>query len=88
MKLKLTFETVEMGDEIIAVPVADSANVLHGVLKLNKEGAEILEQLKDNTTEENIVKSLGGKYENDHESLAECVHTFIETLRNNGLIED
>ena len=37
MKLKYTFEAVDMGDEIIFVPVGDKASEVHGVLKLSKK---------------------------------------------------
>ena len=88
MKLKHIFETVNMGDEFVAVPVDDSTNALHGVLKLNKEGAEIFEMLKNETTEESIIKTLSEKYDNDRKNLTENVHTFIDTLRTNNLISE
>lgn len=88
MRLTHKFETVEMGDEIVAVPVDESANSLHGVLKLNKEGAEILEMLKDDISEETIINNLAIKYDNDYESLSQLVHTFIETLKTHDLIAE
>ncbi len=88
MKLKYSFETVDMGDEIIAVPVGDGAQKIHGILKLNKEGLELYELLKKETTEESIVETLAAKYENDRDSLISYVHNFIETLRNSGMIEE
>ena len=70
MKLKYVFETVDMGDEYIAVPVGRNANQMRGILKLNKSGSEILECLSKETTEEESV----------------CVRKTISDLKNMGLI--
>ena len=88
MKLKNTFESVDMGDEIIMVPVGKSAEQVHGVLKLNEAGREIVELLARETSEEEIVCTLSGKYENDAETLKKYVRQVVETLRSNNLIEE
>ncbi len=88
MKLKYSFETIDMPDEIVAVPTGENAESLRGVVKLNKEGLEIFELLKEETTEEKIVDILDAKYQNDRETLAGYVHATVEALRKNGLIED
>ena len=88
MKLTHVFETVEMGDEIVAVPVDNSSDTLHGVLKLNKEGLEIFDMLKQEITEEEIVKRLSDKYENDQKALEDMVQSFIKTLKDNNLLSD
>ena len=88
MKLKHTYADVDMGDGIIMVPVGKNADQVHGVLKLNKEGQEILHLLKTDTTESEIAAKLAEKYENDGEALQGYVHNAVETLRKNGLIEE
>ncbi len=88
MKLKYCFETVEMGDEIICVPVGDAADQVHGVIKLNKSGLEIIELLKEETTEEEIVSKLSEKYENRKENLMQYVSNAVNTLRDAGMIEE
>ena len=88
MKLKYTFEDVDMGDEIIAVPVGDAAQAIHGVLKMNKSGKEIISLLKDDTTEEKILEHLAAKYENSKEEMSANIKETIKTLREAGLIAD
>lgn len=88
MRLKNTFESVHMGDEIVMVPVGKSAEQVHGVLKLNEAGREIVKLLARETSEEEIVRSLSGKYENDAETLKKFVGQVMETLRSNNLIEE
>ena len=86
MKLKYTLETVDMGDEIIVIPIGEGASEVHGILKINKEGREILDLLKEDTTEETIIFTLSKKYENDHKELERYVHKAIEMLSSNGLL--
>ena len=88
MKLKYTFESIDMGDEFVSVPVGKGADNVHGVLKLNKEGQEILDLLQTDTTEALIVDALAAKYDNDRKSLEDYVKGFIDALRANNLIEN
>ena len=88
MKLKFTFEMVDMGEETICVSVGEGAAQVHGVLKLNKEGQEILELLKEETNEETIVAALAAKYENERNILTGYVRSIVENLRNAGLIAE
>ena len=88
MRLKHFFETIDMGDEIIMVPVGASAQQVHGVIKLNESGREIVGMLSGDTAEDEIVKALSEKYENDPAVLEDFVHRVVDTLRKNNLIEE
>lgn len=88
MKLKYTFESVDMGDEIVLVPVGEGADQVKGVVKLNKEGLEIVELLKNTTTKDQITELLAQKYENDHRTLSEWVDRVIDTLIEAGLVDN
>ena len=87
MKLKYSFEYVDMGDEIIAVPVGPNADQVHGVIRLNKEGQEIVELLKDGLNHEQIIERLAEKYDNDRQSLTDWITNALETLHQAGLVE-
>ena len=88
MKLKYTFETVDMVDEIIAVPVGDGAEKVHGVVKLDKSALEIFECLYQDTSIEMIVNYLASKYDDTPEVLTEYVGKTIDTLRRADLIDE
>ena len=88
MKLKYFFESVDMGEEIIAVPVGENADMVNGVLKLNQSGKIIMNFLKNDITEEKIVDSLAENYTNDADNLQNYVHLVVNTLRDSGLIEE
>lgn len=87
MKLKYTFETVNMGDEIILVPVGENASEVHGVIKLNAEGKEIVDVLQNDTSEEFIIQMLMGKYSNDPDEIKKYVKDVIGILQKEDLLE-
>jgi len=88
MKLKYTFEAVDMGEEIICVPVGEGAAQVHGILKLNAEGREIIDLLKEETTEDAVISALAAKYENDRATLAGYVRNVLDSLRSAGLLDE
>lgn len=88
MKSKYIFEKMELDGEIVAIPVGDNATELHAVLNVNEEAMRILELLREETTEENIVSQLVKEYEGEKEEIATLVSTYIEQLRLEGLLED
>lgn len=88
MKLRYEFETTELGDEIIAVPVGDNARDFSGVLNLNDSAAAILKQLQKDTTVEQIVSALLEEYEGTKEEMTAFVENFIDKLRNEDLLSE
>lgn len=88
MKSKYVFEKMELDGQIVAVPVGENASDLHAVLNLNEEAMSILECLKENTTEEDIVKNLLTEYDSTEAELQPMIHAFIEQLRTEGLLEE
>lgn len=88
MKLKYNFESVDMGDEIIAVPVGSNAQQVHGILKLNAEGQRIASLLTSNISEQEIIEILAKEYGEKTETIAVHVHRAIEVFRTNDLLEE
>lgn len=78
---------MEIEDEHMAVPIGDNEDELHAVFKLNKTAADIIELLKEDITEEEIVKNLSERYEGSKENIKDCVHEYISELHEAGLIE-
>lgn len=87
MKLKLEFVMTEIDDQITAVPVGDGSEQFCGVLQINKEAKIIMELLQQDTTEEEIVKSIKAQYEGSSvEEISAFVHDCIETLSAAGIV--
>lgn len=88
MKLKYTLEFVEMGNEIVAVPLGKNSEEVKGILKLNKEGLEILKMMTAHFESEDIIDALSLKYDNDRNELKRYVDEIVETLQNAGIVEE
>ena len=89
MKLRYEFAIMDMGGEFAAVPVGEDANKFHGMLKLNDVSADILEQLKKNTTPMKIHLHLKEKYpDSTDEEIAEKLVKFLNQLNHEGLLEN
>ncbi len=86
MKLKYTFEIMEIDDQLMAVPVGDGADEFRGILKLNASAVAIFGLLKEEISEEEIVEALKNEYE-DSKELKTYVHDYLEQLKEAGFIE-
>lgn len=86
MKLKYPFETVQLDDETVAIPVGKGATELEGILRVNETAAFILKQLESDTTPEAITDALAKEYEGDREEIAACVREYLDTLSARGLL--
>jgi hypothetical protein len=68
------------------VPVGEEADELHGILKLNQSAAAILELLKEEISEEEIVQKLLEKYESSEEDMKSYVHDYLAELEEAGIL--
>lgn len=87
VKLKYTFEIMELDDQKMAVPVGDGADEFHGILKLNTSAAAIFELLKEDTTEDAVIAKLLETYDIEEDELKTYVHEYIEELKGSGFVE-
>ncbi len=87
MKLKYQMETMLLEDRTIAVPVGEQAQEFHGIVKLNDIGAEILDMLHNDVTEDEIVRAIEKEYDISYETLTKDIHTFLLELSDKGLLE-
>lgn len=86
MKLKYSFESMELDDQIMAIPVGQGAESLRCVIKLNESAAQIFKLLSKETTEEAIVIEMQKLY-GDDSKIADYVHDMIVRLNKEGMLE-
>lgn len=87
MKLKYSFETVEIDGQIMAVPVGDNADQLNSMLRLNDTAAFILGLLKEDREPEDIINTVIGHYSGDAGEIRKYVGEYLEMLKSNGIAE-
>ena len=84
MKLKDDFLVYPNGDRTVLVPVGRKS--FSGVVKGNKTTAYIFECLKEETSEEEIVRKMREKYDGPAEQIAADVKKVLGELRRIGAI--
>ena len=85
MKLKDTYITHDNDGEQILL---DTSSSFAGLIRNNKTAAFIVECLKEETTQENIVEAMFEKYDAPKEVLAKGVSDVIEKLRKVGALDE
>ncbi|MBQ7985864.1 MAG: PqqD family protein [Clostridia bacterium] len=85
MKLKDGFITREMAEKQIMVSVNGDFS---GLVRSNQTAAFIVDNLKEETTKEEIVKKLLEKYDAKEDIITEDVENVLETLRKIGALDE
>lgn len=86
MKLKSTFLSQDIDDTRFLVPIGGEA--FSGIAKGNSSAAFIMDCLKTDTTEEQIVDAMCKKYDAPRDEIAADVHEVLEKLRSIGALEE
>lgn len=87
MRLKNHFETMNMRDLLVAVPVGDDVE-FNGAVKMNRTAAAIFELLKEDTTESAIVEALTQRFDAPEEEIAADVRRYLEAFWQKGLLTE
>ena len=85
MKLKNEFITHNTGDEQIMVSAGTGFS---GLVKSNKTAAFIVDCLKTNTNESEIIEKILSKYDVSEETASADVYKILKTLRSIGAIDE
>lgn len=88
MKLKYNFAIQKVTNFWAAVPVGADAKRYKGVMSLNETARDMLEFLREDLTEEELVQKMLKEYEVEEQELRPQVHDFITKLQAEGLLED
>lgn len=86
MKLNIEAEIIDIGGQLTLIPVDCGEKKL--VLQMNETTAEILELLKEETTEDKIVEALQKMYDASESDIRRSVRKVIEHLRKDGLLTE
>ena len=86
MRLKDGFITHEGAEEHITVPAGGVS--FSGMVRSNKTAGFIVECLKDEVTEEEIVEKMLAKYDATKEQITKDVGDILAKLRGIGAVEE
>ena len=88
MKLKKGFCTQTISDGQVMVPTAEAGTSFRGIVRSNETAAFVVEQLKNETTEEAILEALKSEYEGDVEKMRSDLQGVLQKLRDIEAIEE
>ena len=88
MKIKTGFELVEVAGEYIAVPVGQRANLFKGVVALTDAGAFLFRYMKQDRSEEELLKKLIDEYDVTADTARKDVEGFLNKMLKLGLVEN
>lgn len=86
MKLKYEFSIQEVADKFVAVAKNPETETVELVFNLNETGALILQALQDGKDVTEIIDLLLAEYDINIQDAEKEVNTFVDTLKNNGLL--
>lgn len=88
MKVKSGFVLREIAGQYMAVAVGTRARELHGMIGMNETAAFLWEKLQKETTEEQLAEALLEEYEIDEPKALQTVKNFLESLKEEGVLEN
>ena len=75
-------------DETIVIPTQEAARCLSGLASLNETGEFLFQLLQSEQTRESLLEALLENYDVDVQTATADVDTFIETLKENHMLEN
>ena len=86
MKLNNDFITQTIDETQFLIPVGTES--FNGIVRSNKTAAFIVDQLKEDTTEEKIIDALCARYDASREVITTDVRKILDTLRSINALEE
>lgn len=88
MKIKDGFILKKIAGSYIVVPLREQIKNFSAVINLNETGAFIWECLQEDISEDDVAKRLYDEYDIDFERCRTDVKSYIEKLKEAGLLEE
>ena len=89
MRIKSNYVLQNVADEYLIVPIAEEADRLHGVIKLNETGAFLWNCLIDGVeSKDELEKAILREYNADHFIASQDIDGFVSKLKSIGCLEE
>ena len=87
-KLNYDFEIMDMGEEYVAVPVGEGANRFHGMMRMNRDAAEMLRLIASHSKPEDVLAELMRRYPDlEKDDLGWDLCNFFNQLIAEGVLD-
>lgn len=86
MHLKYQFHFQPVGNTYMGVAIGESAKQFSGMLQLNEVGYDIVSQMTQPTTQDEIIEQMLKLYDTDRETVTKYVDDIIKYLQEAEVI--
>jgi hypothetical protein len=86
MKLKEGFVLSKAGEEYVAVATGEAGKSFNGLVRNNATAAFLLNKLKKECSEEDLVNALLEEYEVSRENAEKDVKNFVKIINDAGML--
>ena len=86
MKMESNFEIVRIAEEYILVPVGDQMESFQGTVVLNDVSAYMLELMREDRTEKELVQLIMNEFDVDEKTAEEDVLEALNEMKRIGII--
>lgn len=87
MRIKKELLTHKSNDEVMLIPVGKLSQKFQGIVRGNETAGFIMEQLKEDLTEEELIERVLESYDVDRNRVMNDVKHIIELLEQEELLE-
>jgi len=87
IKIKNGFVVREIAGQSVVVALGEASKAFNGIIKLNETGRVMWDMLSEGTEKETIVSKILAEYEIDKETVEKDVDSFVNTLKENNILE-
>ena len=88
MKLKYQFVAQKIDNHMVAVPIGAQSEKFNGMVKLNETGYFVFDRLGDETARDQLIGVMFQQYAATQDQIAADLDSFLDTLRDAGLLEE
>ncbi len=88
MKLNPDFILKKLNNESVVVATGEASKKFYGIINVNETCAFLLENLKEDKTEEELADILAKEYEIDIETAKQDVADFIKSALDAGILDE
>ena len=87
VKLKEGFMLREIAGQWVVIPIGERVVEMSGIISLTETGALIWKELEQNASIDDIIKKIVSEYDIDVETAKANAASFLESIKEKGLIE-
>lgn len=88
MKIQKEFVLREIAGDYVIIPTGKTTLTFNGLITVNEVGAFLWKLLQSDRSLDDLVQSILEEYDVEESVAREDIQEFLDTLRNNGILDE